>query len=628
MDKIKIDLFDNSYVLHRPRNPSFCFRLIILVFVVFVVLSEQSIILGNIKERENHRDKSLKLIPCTVTFIEKYFEYPDRISLFLPDAVQNISDFVEPFVSELRTQSSVYTLNAGIIDITETYDSSTDTVILSENAIALERNDSYFMNYCRRDCDIVIVLTSPFNDEESFLAEADLLVQQMWSQSIFKLAILASVGDSVLSAGSLPIRIDGLYAPAQPTIMDRCAQEAIAIQRRSFTNKIKLLDSSIHVAMFENFPYALYTNSTKYLKFQGIEGTMVEEIARSMKVELKREVIEWTNKTDINNELYKRLFNATDDLVFGGLLWSFGPQSHTGQRSEYTTCYGMVHVTWIVPKTTNVSLYGLITPFGPNVWYATICVLIVGALVKFFIIRDITFLDITGLILGVSVRQPTKLSSRIQFISWVLFGFFLMQLYLGSLADQLMRVSDLQIETMEEIVNSGLQVGGTNRFLHLFQPDKGDDDNIKRTIRKNYITFKQHDYIEHITNIIEGKNTTLALLVMLNLTDIRYIINVGHAHVLKETVGSYPLALATWHGFPYLGEFNFKIQVLVQAGIVEYWSDMAALNDSHHTHDDEEDDSVDIMDLVPAFLLLIIGYVGGFCLLIIEVIFYPTKMLS
>jgi len=626
MDNIKLDLFD-FYQSQDYSRRVFFIALMSIVFITVVPLqrtTDRSVILKNFMEHQNQRDKAFKyLIPCTATFIEEYFEYPDRILLLLPDVPQDISDVIEPLMNELRVASAIYVLNVSLMNVMETHDALANVVILLESGITLEANDSSFVNYCEHECNFIIVLTNLFTDQESFLIEAGMLVQQMSSQSIFMLEILASVGDSVLLVSSLPVRINESYALAEPAFSGKCEREATAIRWQRFANKTKLLlDASIvNAAIFNNFPFTFFINDTTRTSFGGIEGSIVEEIACNMKIKLNRETIE-RHETTMKAEIYLRLHNATD-LVFGGLLWD------VSRKVTYTTCYGMVHISWIVPIETNVSLRGLIAPFDVNIWYVTVCVLIVGGLVKLFFIRDITFLDIAALILGVPVFQPTKTSSRIQFISWSLFGFFLTQLYLGSLADYLISTSDMQIESMEELVTSRLKIGGTRRFNDLLEtPDKTDmEDNVGRMIREKFIIFEQHDYNTRFLDLVEGRNTSLALVVMLNLTNNHQGSNIGHGHIIKETVGSYPLAFVTRQGFPYLREFNFKIQVLVQAGLVEFWSNMATLNKSYYKIEDEDDSStLDINDIAPAFLLLIIGYLSGFCLLIIEVIFYPSKL--
>ncbi|XP_070519819.1 uncharacterized protein [Cardiocondyla obscurior] len=579
---------------------------------------------------QKQRDEVFRyLIPCAAKFIDEYFESPLRISFLLPDTLKDIAVVIESLTKELCIPNVIYTLNVSLTSTTETSDALTNVVILSESGIILEASNSSFVSNCEYDCHFIIVLTNPFTDKESFLMEAGLLVQQMSLESIFKLEILASVGDSVLLASSLPVRINGSYALAEPAFSGKCERQAAAadVQWQRFTNKTNSSYdvNTINAGMFDNFPFSCFVNDTgDVIYFGGVEGSMIEEIARRMEIPLKREMIEWTQGLTLKTEMYLRFYNASDDLVFGGILWDYS------RKVTYTTCYGMVHISWMIPIEINVSLRGLIAPFDPDVWYTIICVLIAGGLVKLFIIRDITFLDIVGLVIGVpTFRQPTRHSSRIKFISWALFGFFLTQFYLGMLADYLIRISDLQMESIQELVESGLKMGGTQRFTDLIQvPDKLDDEEkIDRIIREKITVFEQQDYHNQYMDLIQGKNTSVALLVMLNLTSNPD--DIGHAHIIEETMGSYPLALVVRRDFPYLKEFNYQIQVCVQAGLVNYWSNMAALNGKSYTTESDDDDSrIEIDDLAPAFFLLIIGYFSGYCLLLIEVIFYPSKLLS
>lgn len=624
---IKLDSFDFGRPQDFPPRHVFFIVLISITFVTVApsrCMTDRSVILKNFMEHQSQRDKAFKyLIPCTATFIEEYFTDSNRILFLLPDMLQDISLVTESLMNELHIASAIYTLNVSLTDVMETNDALTTVVILLESGIALEVNDS-FVNNCER-CNFIIVLTNLFTDKESFLIEAGTLVKQMSLRSIFKLEILASVGDSVLLASSFPVQINGSYAFAEPAFSGRCEQQATAIRWQHFANKTKqLIDArTVNAAMLDNFPFTVFINDTNYSNFGGIEGLMVEEIARNTKIQLNRETLEWMHGATLKTEVYQRLHNATIDLIFGGLLWDFS------QKVEYTTCYGMVRISWIMPIQTNVSLRGLIAPFDTNIWYVIICVLIVGGLViKLFFIREITFLDLASLLFGVpAFRQPTKTSSRIQFISWTLFGFFLTQLYLGSLADRLISATDVQIESIEEMVNSGIEIGGTQRFANLLQtPDKADiEDDIEQVIREKIVMFEQHDYSNQLLDLVKGINDSFALLVMLNLT--HNPSNIGKAHILKDTVGTYPLAFATRQDFPYLKEFNFKIQVLVQAGLIEFWSNMAILNKTKYiiNNEDDDDDRIELDDLAPAFLLLIIGYLGGCCLFIIEVIFYPSK---
>ncbi|XP_050449035.1 uncharacterized protein LOC126850261 [Cataglyphis hispanica] len=622
---IRLGLFD----FYQPQNfPSRFFFLIILISATSAIVTslqrstDKRILWKNFVEEQNQREKSSRLISCAMPFIEEYFEYSDQISLLVSDLLDDASALIKPLMTKLPVSGTVYSLSyVEPTDELETYDVSKNIVILSKSAITLEKNYTYFANYCKRECSFVIMLTNLFADEESFLIEAGEIIEQMSLHYIFKLAILALIEESVLLAGSIPIRIGESYMFAEPALQGRCQwQSSTAIRWQRF-EKSSPINASVNAAIYIRFPYAYLIGDKNNLRFGGIEGSMVEEIASNMNLKLNRSVITWQQNITTNTQMYLRFKNTIDDLIFGGRLWN------SSEKIDFMTSYGMVQVVWLIPMKTNVSFRGLITPFSANVWYAIISTLFLSGLVKHFLIHDISFLDMAALVLGVSTNRPDNISSKILFISYSLFGFFLTQLYLGSLADQLQSASDSQIETMEELVKSGLQIGGTRQLAQLLEtPDK--INKIEKTIRENLIVFPQQDYTDLFSDIIDGSNTSLALLVMLNLTDIQSMSKLENAHIMKENVGSYPLAIATWQGFPYLKEFNFKIQMLVQTGLVQFWTNMAALNTSYITMNDSKDDNyIDIDDLAPAFLLLIIGYFGGFCLMIIEVILYPSKLL-
>ncbi|XP_032691254.1 uncharacterized protein LOC116853963 [Odontomachus brunneus] len=609
------------------------FLFVILISAVVTTFQSQrvsgrSIIFEELTQRwQQQRNETSVLLPCLRMYMDEYFEVPGWVSIVLPDELQDTPDFTGPFMSELRKKITIYTVSVDMISVIKTYEGAADPIFLSKNASGLVGKDICLANHCKHDCDFMIVLTTPFADEASFLAEADELIRPLCLRSIFELVILALVGDSAVIVGSPSSRINGLYTIANATVLARCVQEdAGAIRwQRSVDERSSLDENAVNAAIFENFPFTMPIDTgPDGLRFDGIEGTMVEQIAHSLKIQLNREVIVDTNMT-IEKEMQSRLFDTmSSDIVFGGFLWSYNP------KVEYTNSYGMVHITWLVPIQMNISLNGLITPFSAVVWYAIICTLIIGALVKHFFIRDISFLDIAGLLFGMVInRQPVKTSSRIQFIAWTFFGFFLTQLYLGSMADQLMNASIDQIDSMDDLMNSGLMMGSTKQLANLLNTsDKGsnDDDAVRHAISKHIVIFEEHTYNKYIADIIEGKNDTLAMLVMLNLSDI-HLSDIGSGHIMKETIGTFPLALATWRGFPYLRDINFKIQVLLQTGIVDHWSDMMALMTNYERGDVDQENYLDIMALAPAFLLLIIGFAGGCLLLIVEILFYPSPYL-
>lgn len=628
----------------RSRNYLRGLFLVILIFTSHTIVislqqnttNNRSIIIDKFLRRQQQYDKSSTLISCIVTFINEYFDYPNRILFLLPDLLRDIPDLVKSLVSELHASSAVvmYLLNGrNTMNATlRIYEgTSVSIAILSETAITVDTSELGFKNICKRHCNFLIILTELYNDKKIFLTSAETLIQRIWSRSILKLTILASVRDTVLFVSTnfftrtskLPV------STSEPMLLGRCNEKVTKTRRqwRSFMDKINCRTSDgcsvVNAAMFDNFPFTLMVNDTDtdQYRFSGIEGSMIEEIARSIKVRLNRGTIVWTNETVIKDEVELRLSNEThyDDIIFGGLLWD------PTEAVEYTTPYHIVDIKWIVPIKTHISLYGLITPFRASVWYAVVCAIIMGGTVKLLFFNDISFLDIAALMFGVATHQPLKVSSRIKFISWALFSFFLAQFYLGSLADQLINASNVHIETMEELALSGLKIGGTEQLTSILE-DFGEDYVVEQTIQKNLIVLEEDIYNKYVQDLIEGRNTSMAFI--LNISSHYHTSDVGHAHIVKEALGNYPLAFATWRGFPYLDSINLKIQTFVQIGLVEHWRNMMESSKNNYSMDVNSQSNLDLTDLIPAFLVLFIGYSVACCLLILEIIFHSYQISS
>lgn len=607
-------------------------RALLLVALACLVVAARSrspgreMLYQKIAKIQERRDEMSKALPCITSFIAEYFRRASQISLVLPDAIEDAPEFAVKLLSELHAQSTVYTLTLSNMNRIQTENEWADAILLSDNARSFEKQEICITDYCKRTCRFVIVLTGRFADTTSYLKEAGVLLQWVCMRSLSKLAILALVGDTVFHIGTRLSRQNNTYTGATPILLRECKEDWRLLVNKT-TASVSEAPAMVSAAMFENFPYAIMTNETNGTSFDGVEGRMVEQIARHLRFKLNREMIEWTNTTKIELEVNDRLYNSTtNDLVFGGLLLN------TTEYVEYLHPYGFMHIVWIFPLKSHVSLAGLIAPFSATVWYAILSVLIAGGILKQLLFRDITFLDIAGLLFSVAVnRQPFGNPSRIKFMSWALFSFFLAQLYLASLADQLINASDTQIETMEELVGTDLILGGTSRFSRLFQRIS-DESEFRRSIREKFVIFNQREYLKKIQDVIQGRNTSLALVVGLNLTDRHVLSNLGHAQILKETIVKWPLALTTWHGSPYSEDMSYKIQQLFEAGIIDLWSDLVMLIVNNRRlkeqeEQDTEDSNLDLYDIAPAFFLLLIGFLGGFCLLLMEIIFYPSKLL-
>ena len=278
-------------------------------------------------------------------------------------------------------------------------------------------------------------------------------------------------------------------------------------------------------------------------------------------------------------------------------------------------------MVWLIPVVPNVSLRGLIAPFQNSVWYAVGVVLILTILIKILILRDITFLDVFALVIGTSPSaQPIKLSSRIQFVSWAFFGYVLSQSYLASLAGVLVEAANQQIETMEELIFAGIQFGGTKQHRELFAVTDADDDDfyddisdsdVIQAIYNNFVVLQHAEYVQHLGDLINGRNKDMALVAMLNVSSTERRFDKTKVQPLKEPLGIYPLAFAVSKGLPYLDQINKKIMTLDEGGFVQFWERSYIGLDAYLSGDDASSDIIGLHQLVPGFLLLIIGLLAG-----------------
>lgn len=256
-------------------------------------------------------------------------------------------------------------------------------------------------------------------------------------------------------------------------------------------------------------------------------------------------------------------------------------------------------------------------------------------ILKSLFLKDISYLDVFALIIGTSTsEQPVKLSSRIQYLSWAIFGYILSQSYLASLAGTLADEANEQIETMEELVVEGIQYGGTRRFRELFASFNSDDDidtddlsnnDIIRTIYNNYVILKQENYLRHLNDLISGKNKEMALVALLNFSSSDDNFDKTKVQQLKEPLGNYPLGFAVWRGLPYLDELEQKIMTMTECGFVKFWERRYVIDDDDDGDNDDLSSILGIAQLAPSFLLLVIGFVIAIVALVIEIMFDSFK---
>ncbi|XP_066587161.1 uncharacterized protein [Prorops nasuta] len=590
-------------------------------------LGNRSEILTELTRHREECSQFLISMACINSFLQTNLCYSDRSSVLISNTGWNVNGITDSFMIELRADIGLYVMDEGFIEH-KRYNRSASAIVLTENANSLTNMTSHMESLCGRDCQYLIIITEILEDTESFLQEANSVVEIMWTLWIVKVIVFGSSWENVMLAGSVSFKSGEMCAPSEPKLLDVCDKKQ-GWKKINYSKSLPMNKCVVNVAFYENLPYTGSSNDSD--EIIGFEGSLVETVVKSLDADISRDKVEWGNVTDIYEDLKVKLHSDDYyDLIFGGISWS--PQGDL----DFTVSYDMVRYAWMIPTRPNVSLKGLIAPFTLHTWLAVLLVLTFGSLVKIFCIRETTFLDLSAILFQVPVsRLPTRDSTRINFISWVIFSFFLAQFYLAALAKQLLSASNVQIETMKELVSSGYVWGGTSRHREIFSDvDDTDEDlednEIIRTIYKRFTVFEYDDYVNRLADLLSGRNTTLALVVMLNATTKVSPFDEEIVHVMSEIMGSYPLSISTWVGNPFLMDINKNIQYLIQTGFVQFWAQRTVLNGTNIDDPRNADvtaDDLGLEQLIPGFLLLAIGYGLGFIMILIEIAAYPTKYL-
>ncbi|KZC12457.1 hypothetical protein WN55_03995 [Dufourea novaeangliae] len=500
-------------------------------------------------------------------------------------------------------------------------DTATSTIMLMSTGDSL--NDTFRVpDPCDRGCLFVIILVDKFEDQESFLDDTYVLAKTLWKRRVSAVAVLGSVAGSVAVAGSTSFQPYRYCTISPPVILDRC--EGNDWKNLKTIDFPDLNNCDLMIAYFDNPPYVVSLKES--VRLNGFEGTLIEEVSKQY--QLIRQRAEWSLNTSYAEQVKLLIFDDTmADLVVGGLLQQSEPDV------EYSTTYDILKVVWIVPKIPKVSLEGLVQPFHPFVWAAIGGTLLLGGSIKSFLMPDVSWLEIFALLIGVAFyRQPTRLSRRIHFISWSIFGLFLTQLYVDSLADQLINVSDLKIETMKDLIASSFSIGGTGALVELFD-DFEETDEIMEQIRENFVTFDQDTYNEQLGDLLVGKNTTFALVAVLNSSRTKAVETTYAYTMTSDVICSYPLAVATWKGFPQLRTINARIQNFIDFGVFDFMIGLALSNDTRAkkfaiAQNEEYKSNLHLQQFVPAFLLMVIGFSSGFLFLFLEILVFPWRVLG
>ncbi|KAH0554831.1 hypothetical protein KQX54_012963 [Cotesia glomerata] len=559
-----------------------------------------------------------KTSSCVNKFVSGFVnQEPFRITVFLSETcVANLSNV---YLSTILDEHPKFILsNNGYFSDNER---SSRILVLMNDYLCLKNISYDFLHICTEKCFYIVFLIKFFDDRISFMEESEALINRFWTRKIGNVIILGEVKNIVLLVRSQNFKPILLREPSKPVEVGTCDQFTRWSIIEYVGRSIRLNNSTVNVGYFDREPY-VKEPSPDDNHFSGLEISLMKVLAKRLKMSVNLSSIEWGNGTDFIDEVNEEFdSDRAIDLAIGGILWN------PTELTDFTESYDVVEIVWLVPVHANISLRGLVAPLDTLVWYAIGGVLLFAIILKYGFFHKLTFLEIFSLFMGYSwPKQPIKDSYRLNYISWVIFGFLLTQYYLASLAGQLMAESEVQIENMADLVDSGISYGGLKSHYALLASSDIEDsdleDHVVETLSKNFVIFEYDDYEKLFHDLIDGENSSFALTVTLNMSAMGSKFNHNNVHKMNEILSSAPITFAVWKGLPYLSVLNRIIVRLVQSGIIQHLASVVAVSENvHHVHEDDISEMfIDSEDLIPAFLLLAMGSTAGFTCLLCEVV--------
>ena len=402
-----------------------------------------------------------------------------------------------------------------------------------------------------------------------------------------------------------------------PREMDGCVIEIIALQRHPFISDDPN-EANIEKIMIDEM-LKRYKMKARYHFVDGFRGE-------------RENVGEW-------NGALKKLASKRGHLLLGGIF----PDFDVHEDYETTITYLADAYTWVVPRADKSAAWvALVIIFKKFVWLTVICGFFLCG-ITWKIIGQLSgdseynsslghcFLNTWITILGfVAYLHPAKESLRVFFVFLNIYCILFLTAYQTKLFEVLTNPSyEYQLQTVEELIDSGLKFGGFEELHDLFYNSTDPFD---------YRIGQQWTDIENITkamiDVAVHRNFSL-LCSRLELAHISSITpelsdSVGNYkyYTFTENVFSVPIETIALRGFPFILEFSTTITLFKQSGLNEALRDhFATFNERRRARqlrallkEKSDVNPLSVEHLQGGFLALAFGYVSGTLALIVEIV--------
>lgn len=602
--------------------------LVSLIFTLMLVKSSYTIVVPELKIIQQNKliiddsmdpmKNSIHQFSCVDKFITNYMnQQRSCITVILTN--NHTSDTSYFYLKQLQKNQTTYVLNKHS-DASKGQKALFDIVLVLNSHADLLNATLKLNEVGSRNSRYAALLIDIFIDTKSFIEEAKILIQLLWLKRVSNVVIIGSVKEEFFAAESGSFQSNILCKPMDPVIVDKCQN---GTWKYDFFMPIKMNNCSVTMGFYDHEPYShLETDNT----LSGIEVSMIKIIKSSLNFTINPKEISVGSNETRTESVTRTLTNRTVDFVIGGIIW------RPIQSTDFIMLYEIVQFVFLVPVGTNFSVGGLISPLQNNVWMAIGGVLLFSVFLRLTLFKKISFLEILAIVIGVAWnKQPIKLSYRIKFMSWIIFGYILCQFYLASMAGNLMSRPVEKIDTFEDLILSNKMLGGSKLTPSFFNRVKGTSekfDNLSKLMMKRFITFERDVFRKKLLDLMNGKNKSLALATLLNTTSSGRNYDRSIVRKLPEVLSSVSLSIAAWRGLPFVSRIEKKLRQLEWSGILSHIGDMEAIKNQikRETNNDKdqsmENTFIELSDLIPGFLLMMLGYVIGLLCLFCEIIYH------
>lgn len=226
-------------------------------------------------------------------------------------------------------------------------------------------------------------------------------------------------------------------------------------------------------------------------------------------------------------------------------------------------------------------------------------------------------------------EQPTKLSTRLMFFSWTIYGLLITQFYLASSSSKLVSGSISYLRTIDDLLNSNFILGVDKTLVknwNTVNANKNvseDTKRLRRKVKENYKVYERDEFVIMMEDMLSGLQDDYALAVRLNSSNgfPKFTENV---YILDELIGNFPLAYVLKNGAPFADKFDELILWIKANGLVEY-SGRNYRNLDWDLENSRMSETISFENIVPGFMCLGAAYVLGLLMGVVEKIHAKFK---